>query len=429
MARVVFITRQYFPNGDATSRVVHHLTAEFLKREWNVTVLALANCPEDAELHEWEGVHVENLCVPGSMDREQFRNGLKHDFFGTVISGGKLAISLLSGKNEGLGLAMNPLSREAFRKGITRIRETGGIDLCIATLMPAEAAAAAMDALDGETIFAIYQLDTFWNNESLQEKCLENRKRFEKRMIDRADFVVTTPLIRQANEIAFPEQRGKIVDAEFPMIRKPEGPEDPEERYTDGRTHCVFPGRLYQTFRPPEKVVRIILGMESTVDGGIVFDFYGTGQHLVRVALEKENAGEDTGRIQLHGVVSSAEAERAIRAADFLVNIDNTTKMQVPSKIFEYISTGKPVINFYYNEDSPTLAYLERYPNCVNIFLNGDPDAEMRKLEAFLAAAKGWRIPFPDVQALFGENTPETVCGIFCREYAAAKHRKNGEIR
>lgn len=428
----MFVTRQYYPHGDATSRVVHHLAAEFIRRGWDAAVLALATCPEDVEVREWEGVHVENLCVPGSMDREQFRNGLKHDFFGTMMSAGKLAASILGGKNEGLGLAMNPLSREALRKGIVRIRETGEIDLCIATLMPAEAAAAAMDALAAETVFAVYQLDTFWNNESLQAKCLENRKRFEKRMIGRADFVVTTPLIRQANEIAFPEQRGKIVSAEFPMIRKPEGSEnaeDPEELYTDGRTHCVFPGRLYQTFRPPEKVVRIILGMESVADGGIVFDFYGTGQHLVRAVLEKENALEDTSRIQLHGVVPSAEAERAIRAADFLVNIDNTTKMQVPSKIFEYISTGKPVINFYYNEDSPTISYLERYPNCVNIYLNGDPDAEMRKLEAFLAAEKGRRIPFPDVQALFGENTPETVCGIFCREYSAAKHRKNGEIR
>lgn len=409
--------------------MVHHLAAEFIQRGWDVAVLALATCPEDEEVREWEGVHVENLCVPGSMDREQFRNGLKHDFFGTVMAAGKLAVSLLGGKNEGLGLAMNPLSREALGKGIARIRETGEIDLCIATLMPAEAAAAAMDALAAETVFAVYQLDTFWNNESLQAKYLENRKCFEKRMIDRVDFVVTTPLIRQANEIAFPEHRGKIADAEFPMIRKPEGAEDPEELYTDGRIHCVFPGRLYQTFRPPEKVVRIILGMENTVDGGVVIDFYGTGQHLVRAALEKEKVGEATGRIQLHGVVPSAVAERAVRAADFLVNIDNTTKMQVPSKIFEYISTGKPVINFYYNEDSPTLSYLERYPNCVNVFLNGDPDAEIRKLEAFLAASKGRRIPFPEVRELFRENTPETVCSIFCREYAAAKQRKNGDVR
>lgn len=416
--RVLFITRQYFPHGDSTSRVVHHLAEEFLKQGWDVTVLALATCPEDARVREWEGVHVENLRVPGGMDREQFRKGLKHDFFGTVTAAGKLAVSLLGRKNEGLGLAMNPLSREALRKGIDRIQETGRVDFCIATLMPAEAAAAAMDAMMPETVFAVYQLDTFWNNESLQAGCLENRKHFEKRLIDRADFVVTTPLIRRANETAFPEHRGKIISAEFPMIREAEVSEDSRGIYDDGLIHCAFLGRLYKVFRPPQAVVEM---MQNVQNERVVFDFYGQGQYLIKNSAGKKN--------RLHGGVSSEEAGRIQRAADFLVNIDNTTKMQVPSKIFEYISTGKPVINFYYNEDSPTLSYLERYPNCVNVFLNGDPDAEMRKLEAFLAASKGRRIPFPEVRELFRENTPETVCSIFCREYAAAKQRKNGDVR
>lgn len=422
MANVLFVTRQYFPHGDATSQVVHHLAGEFLNRGWDVRVLAMTNQPEDVEIREWEGVQVDYACLPGSMDREQFKTGLKRDFFRTVISAGKLFFSMMGRKNEGLGLVMNPLGREALGKKISEIQHTGKIDFCIATLMPAEAAGAARDALDEGTVFAVYQLDTFWNNESLQAKHLENRKQFEKRLTERADFVVTTPLIRRANEAVFPEYKEKLISAEFPMIREAELPVDSDRVYKDGRTHCAFLGRLYKSFRPPERMVRMMLRMEEKEGAGPVFDFYGTGQHLIRAELEKEKKHADS--IQLHGAVQLAEARRIMGSADFLVNIDNTTTLLVPSKIFEYISTGKPLINFYFNGDSPTLGYLERYPNCVNVYLYGEPGAEIKKLEAFIHTAKGRRIPFSEVRELYRENTPEYVCDLFCREYDSAKGRQ-----
>ena len=38
---------------------------------------------------------------------------------------------------------------------------------------------------------------------------------------------------------------------------------------------------------------------------------------------------------------------RIYQEADILVNIGNSIDNQMPSKIFEYISTGKPILNFY----------------------------------------------------------------------------------
>ena len=45
----------------------------------------------------------------------------------------------------------------------------------------------------------------------------------------------------------------------------------------------------------------------------------------------------------------------------------NKVDNQVPSKIFDYISLGKPIINVYTSEKDPALEYLKQYPLALNI--------------------------------------------------------------
>jgi ribosomal protein L24 len=54
--------------------------------------------------------------------------------------------------------------------------------------------------------------------------------------------------------------------------------------------------------------------------------------------------------------------------ADVLVNLGNKSVNQTPSKIFDYIGTGNPIVNFYSLSDDTSKRYLERYPNHLNIF-------------------------------------------------------------
>ena len=49
------------------------------------------------------------------------------------------------------------------------------------------------------------------------------------------------------------------------------------------------------------------------------------------------------------GRVSHTVAIQYMSEADFLLNIGNSISSMVPSKIFEYISTGKPIISIYSN--------------------------------------------------------------------------------
>lgn len=418
--RVLIITRQYFPHGDATSNVVHNLAKEFANRNWDVQVLALTSYKTDAEVHIWEGIPVENIYLPCSIDRAQIKKEWKKYCIRTALATAQrfYSLAITKGVKECRELEINLLFRNAFAKKIEEYQNKEEYDLCIATLMPVEAVSAAMNVCAKDIVFAIYQLDTYWNNDWLPEEYQNARKQYEKYLIDNVDYIITTPLIKKNKEETFPNHKGKIISAEFPLITASETRET-KKKYDDNKIHCVFLGRLYNGVRPPELAIETIL---KTKDSNVVFDFYGTGQHLINMVLEKE--GQSGNKIKLHGIVSSAEAREIQDNSHFLVNIDNTTALQVPSKIFEYMCTGKPIINFYFFKDSPTLKYMEKYPNCVNIYLNGNLYDEAKKLEEFIETNKETRIPYSIIKETFRDNTPEYVVDLFYKEYNESSQQK-----
>jgi hypothetical protein len=52
-----------------------------------------------------------------------------------------------------------------------------------------------------------------------------------------------------------------------------------------------------------------------------------------------------------------------MKRADFLVNCGNITDYQLPSKIYEYMGTGKPIINFILNLRDASLQAMKDYRN------------------------------------------------------------------
>lgn len=74
-----------------------------------------------------------------------------------------------------------------------------------------------------------------------------------------------------------------------------------------------------------------------------------------------------TGAIVIHGVVSPDEAHRALISANVLVNVGNITDFRQPSKVFEYMARGKPILHFAPSKTDPTIAILSRYPSVYNI--------------------------------------------------------------
>ena len=103
--------------------------------------------------------------------------------------------------------------------------------------------------------------------------------------------------------------------------------------------------------------------------------------------------------------------ERALeieRKADVLLNIGNVIPGMVPSKIFEYMSTCKPIITTFRNENDTSLEYLKKYDSCLAIDeQNSSIKDNANKLTCYLANINNLTVDREKVQRTFANNTPK----------------------
>lgn len=92
-------------------------------------------------------------------------------------------------------------------------------------------------------------------------------------------------------------------------------------------------------------------------------------------------------------------------SADFFINLGDSYSNMLPSKIFEYMSYGKPIISTYLTEDDCTINYLQRYPLC--FLFNQNHPQPVEELKQFINNNKGVRMNYDKVRELFPHNSPK----------------------
>jgi hypothetical protein len=104
-------------------------------------------------------------------------------------------------------------------------------------------------------------------------------------------------------------------------------------------------------------LIQPVLQMLKNV-GKIKLHFYGANNIIV----------PDLDFIVKHGMVSRNEALAVQENANILLSMGNKDSSFIPSKIFEYISTGKKIVHFCFDEHDSAFPYYNKYKNC--LFIN-----------------------------------------------------------
>ena len=119
----------------------------------------------------------------------------------------------------------------------------------------------------------------------------------------------------------------------------------------------VYTGRFYQDIRNPEYMLRSFEKICSE-ENDIYLFILGFGcEDIVR--KYKKLLGN---RLIICGQTTNEDSVSAQREADILINISNSYREMVPSKILEYIGRRKPILNYYSIEDDICEEYLAEYP-------------------------------------------------------------------
>lgn len=94
--------------------------------------------------------------------------------------------------------------------------------------------------------------------------------------------------------------------------------------------------------------------------------------------------------------------------ADVLLSIGNKESPMAPSKIYEYISTGKPIIHFYTWDKDPCIEPLKKYGNA--ILINENKDFDIHLLLNFLDTHD--RKVFDEFVSNFESSTPSYTANL-----------------
>lgn len=401
MKKVLFLCYDKFPDFGACSTVLSNLCFEGnISRELETHVATIKYLNSEKDYEENKGIIIRRELIEELVLRKYIKRLAGESLF--------LAVKCFSDKalydvfqKHGTKYIYNRIAR----KIVHQIKEIddGTFDYFIPIVGRYETAYAALEykkIYNKDLKIILYQIDPCSTNTMFSSKTLEERKELENALYSESDHILLTKIMYEELSGKYPLDIVKKMQViEFPCVlpelRKIYKPTILRKNKND--IICVFSGSLYKGFRDPEYTLRLFSKLNPNIK-------------LVLAGVDKSQLPIDF-RDDVHvvplGKLSMKESREIENGADFLVNIGNRMLNQVPSKIFEYISMGLPIINICTSALCPTICYTQKYENAINIIENVDQIyGQVELLNRFIINNYGKRSNMEAIESKFEECTP-----------------------
>lgn len=347
----LFLTDEFYPNFGANSLVVRTVCRGLTEKGHRVFVVPAIYDAALPAKEEWEEITVLR-GMPGDT-KENFKKYLKQGKFFTAA---KLMHVLLWAKVAGphkLGHKKGICARSWLEDLIRQ----ENIDVAVSINCSIERGFPLLYLKEKRKISAkwyLYMLDPFEDHEYYRaHQSVGYLRRLQHRMMKICDRVLATELIYEGvAKWECPCILKKITITEFPKIEKPEHRECADDIPLDpAYTHVVCTGSKNEQVRNSTFALALC---RELAELPVQFHFVGYG-------WTEDGQIKQDGNCIFYPPHSPQSAKNLQLRADFLLNIGNKVVNQLPSKVLEYISTGKPIINVYKDEKCPAKALLENY--------------------------------------------------------------------
>ena len=166
----------------------------------------------------------------------------------------------------------------------------------------------------------------------------------------------------------------------------------------------VYVGQLYEDIRNPE----LMLKMFCELPNNYILHLYGGGAD--RIVNQYKEILKD--RLVCHGWVSADEAKEATKNADILINLNNKIKNMLPSKLVDYIDTGKPILNICQIKECPSIEYTKKYPMAVDVLPTEDLKDIRNNVQTFASKYAGKQIEHGFIVNAYYEYTADYVSNV-----------------
>lgn len=412
MNKILIILGSYFPKPSANGICVKQVVDEFRKQGVEVTILATKS--RDLEdMDTVDNVNVYRIKPRWSQRMTEWCNANKDRRYVNAI---KKVVSIINKIKHILFFPTWPLispvyTYRYYKKAIELHKENKyKAILSVYTPIDSLIAGALVKRKYKDLRLMLYFLDTLSGGvapKGLSREWLEKRGyKWDKKMFKIADrvFVMKSHEYHYSKEI-YKSFADKIKVVDIPLIREfKKDTLTSDISFNKDRINMVYTGSLLKHVRNPGYMLEIFSRMTNEFD----LHIYGGGDcsDLLDYYINLNQGIE----IFKHGLVEYEIANSATIQSDVLLNIGNIESYLIPSKIFEYMATGKPIISFYRYDTEPSIPYLKKYPLSLLIKEDMDKINENTKLVVdFINRYKGKSISFNEIKDMFQSNTPEPL--------------------
>lgn len=407
---VVFLAGAYYPNFEAVGYCAYQVH-KCLSATHDLTVIALRNDAAQPWTEDVDGIRIRRIETVNQRWRNRL-NGKKRWHERMLLQGLRI-----------WGAARRLLAPTTVDWSLVRayVRQLQELEIrpqvIVPLVFPFEAALAALEfkCKNPETRVMPYVFDDFVDSGSLHTSrwagMIKRRShlRLERRLLDQSQHIIAMRPLRQHFELHHSaDLTGKVTYLEHPLLN-----EIPAQDCTNAREkiQLCFTGSLIRNVREPDYLLRLLGAIQTS--SPVVANFYVMGNAAGKVVTKSVPSAVS---VINHGRVSKRAADDALASADILLNLGERTGRQISSKIFEYISAGKPIVHLAFAECDGVIGIVEKYP--LSLCLNTDERSfidNAHRLSKFIELNCNKRVSWSEVSSLYPEALPDTTAVVFER--------------
>lgn len=273
-------------------------------------------------------------------------------------------------------------------------------------------AAEIFKARHPDVKWGAYSTDTLFDHKVLRSKWhklfMQDVLSWEMQAYSHADCVFFTPEIYAWRNRMFPndEVSPLLLNYLLSLPATSDVTRDVAARHDACDTILfVYAGVFYERTRDPSWFADVMRELIAKNDN-LLFHFY-----LVTDACKDviEAVVKDFPQnVFIRPPVLPSEVAMIMRRADFLLNFSNDADQFSPSKIFDYVATGRPILNVAYPKRKVNDVLL-RNPLSLTVVNDGDVHKSAKEVESFVERNLGKSLGNDDLKSLYAEYLPENV--------------------
>lgn len=406
---IVLICGSYYPNFSATGNCIRQIAGCFVSRGMNVYVISQS--PDGKEsVDEFEGQKILRVTD------KRIRSFVKVRAINQRNPIGKMRVIAIksywairkliarSGMDEELS--------KAFVAKLEQMHDSGiRIDAVLPSLLPVEAVKAS-DIFCRKHNIAFFPLlyDRYSENRDYfrftwaQKLKQKHAERFEKQVFDdsRKVFYIDNwgPYFQRI-------KRDNAIRVEHPLVvKRPEVTPEPLNAPT--KINAIYQGEINHQMRPPQAMLTVFEKIAET-DPDVSLHVFASGNGVADV---QRAAADHPSAIKFYGRVNKGLADQYYASADINIILANRDKEIVSSKIFESVSSGYPIVYFYFSEEEQSYKLLSKYPLVLFIRQDQLDDAACGRIRQWMYDNCGKRVDFQLVHDAYDDATPDMVVDV-----------------